>query len=402
MSIRDFCNQMSDELVALRRDLHQIPEVGLDLPQTQQRVQAALSGLPLEITLGKKLSSIVGVLRGTAPGHGERPVVLLRGDMDALPVIEKSGEPFAATNGNMHACGHDLHMALLVGAAKALCAARDRLAGDVIFQFQPGEEGVDGCRYMLEEGLLDVAGRRPDAAWAIHVWAALDPRGTFSTKPGAVMASSDVIQVRVVGRGGHGSAPHQAADPVPALAEMITATHAMVTRKFNIFDPVVVSVGRVQAGTIANVIPEDGFFDATFRTFSDEARTRLLALWPELLEGIARAHGVAVEYEVVEQYPVTVNDAVAADQVAEVVGELFGSDRHTRWTAPLAAAEDFSRILQAAPGCFIGLSACMPELDPATAPMNHSAYCRFDDSVLADGAALLAELAQRRLAPQSQ
>ena len=342
------------------------------------------------------------MLRGTAPGGGERPVVLLRGDMDALPVKELSGEPFASTNGNMHACGHDLHMSLLVGAVKALVAHRDELAGDVIFQFQPGEESVNGCLHMLNEGLLDVAGRRPEAAWAIHVWAGLDPLGTFSTKPGPVMASTDEIKVRVIGRGGHGSAPHLAADPVPAMAEMITATHAMVTRRFSIFDPVVVSVGRVQAGTAANVLPEEAFFDATMRTFSDASRTRLKQLWPELLEGIARAHGVGVEIEVVEQYPVTVNDDDAADHVADVVQELFGEHRHVRWSEPLAAAEDFSRILETAPGCFIGLSACLPELDPATAPMNHSAYCRFDDSVVADGAALLAELAHRHLAPAAQ
>ena len=402
VSIREYCRQLNTDLVALRRELHQIPEVGLQLPLTQARSLKALEGLPLEITLGRSLSSIVAVLRGTAPGGGERPVVLLRGDMDALPVEELSGEPFASTNGNMHACGHDLHMSLLVGAVKALVAHRDELAGDVIFQFQPGEESVNGCLHMLNEGLLDVAGRRPEAAWAIHVWAGLDPLGTFSTKPGPVMASTDEIKVRVVGRGGHGSAPHLAADPVPAMAEMITATHAMVTRRFSIFDPVVVSVGRVQAGTAANVLPEEAFFDATMRTFSDASRTRLKQLWPELLEGIARAHGVGVEIEVVEQYPVTVNDDAAADHVADVVQELFGEHRHVRWSEPLAAAEDFSRILETAPGCFIGLSACLPELDPATAPMNHSAYCRFDDSVVADGAALLAELAHRHLAPAAQ
>ena len=183
---------------------------------------------------------------------------------------------------------------------------------------------------------------------------------------------------------------------------MITATHAMVTRRFSIFDPVVVSVGRVQAGTAANVIPEDAFFDATMRTFSEASRSRLMQLWPELLEGIARVHGVSVEIEVVEQYPVTVNDDAAADHVAEVVAEVFGEDRHARWSNPLAAAEDFSRILEVTPGCFIGLSACLPELDPATAPMNHSAYCRFDDSVIADGSALLAELAHRRLTLSAQ
>jgi len=267
VSIREYCNQLNTELVALRRELHQIPEVGLHLPLTQARILKALEGLPLEITLGRSLSSVVAVLRGTAPGGGGRPVVLLRGDMDALPVKELSGEPFASTNGNMHACGHDLHMSLLVGAVKALVAHRDELAGDVIFQFQPGEESVNGCLHMLNEGLLDVAGRRPEAAWAIHVWAGLDPLGTFSTKPGPVMASTDEIKVRVIGRGGHGSAPHLAADPVPAMAEMITATHAMVTRRFSVFDPVVVSVGRVQAGTAANVIPEEAFFDATMRTF---------------------------------------------------------------------------------------------------------------------------------------
>ena len=399
MSIRDFLADIEEELIALRRDLHRIPEVGLQLPRTQARILAALEGLPLEITLGRKVSSVVAVLRGTAPGDGERPVVLLRGDMDALPVRELSGEPFAATNGNMHACGHDLHMALLVGAVRALCEHRDRLAGDVIFQFQPGEEGVDGCRYMLEEGLLDVAGRRPVAAWAIHVWSAMDPCGVFSTKPGTVMASSDEFRVKVLGRGGHGSAPQRAADPVAPMAAMISATHDVVTRRFDVFDPVVVTVGRVAAGTAHNVIPEHAEFDGTFRAFSDEARARVADLLPRLFHGIAAAHGVEVDYERVEQYPVTVNDDAETENVARVVADLFGADRHVRWEHPLSAAEDFSRILQAAPGCFIGLSACPPDLDPATAPMNHSAHARFDDRVVADGAALLAELAARRIAP---
>ncbi|MDO5083022.1 amidohydrolase [Arachnia propionica] len=402
MSIRDYIAGIEDELVTLRRDLHRIPEVGLHLPDTQARVLAALAGLPLEITLGRQVSSIVAVLRGTAPGDGERPVVLLRGDMDALPVAELTQEPFASTNGNMHACGHDLHMALLVGAVRALCAHRDQLAGDVIFQFQPGEEGVDGCRYMLEEGLLDAAGRRPDAAWAIHVWSAMDPCGVFSTKLGTVMASSDEFRVKVLGRGGHGSAPHRAADPVAPMAQMITATHELVTRRFDIFDPVVVTVGHVRAGTAHNVIPEYAEFHGTFRAFSDEARNRVAELLPALFTGIAEAHGVDVTFERVEQYPVTVNDEAATREVAAVVAELFGEQRHVRWEHPLSAAEDFSRILQAAPGSFIGLSACPPELDPASAPMNHSAHARFDDRVVADGATLLAELAARRLAPVAE
>lgn len=398
MTTKDFLQSIDGELVALRRDLHQIPEVGLQLPLTQARILEALDGLPLEITLGESVSSVVGVLRGGRPTDGERDVVLLRGDMDGLPVEELTGLEYASTNGNMHACGHDLHMSLLVGAARALCEIREELAGDVIFMFQPGEEGHDGCRYMLEEGLLDIAGTRPKVAYAIHVWASLDPLGTFSTKPGPIMASSDVARVKVVGRGGHGSAPHLAKDPVPALAEMVTATHSLVTRGFDIFDPVVVTVGRLSAGTVANVIPEEGSFDATLRTFSDDAHTKLLDELPRMVDGIAAAHGVTAHYDLVQQYPVTVNDAPCADLVADTATELFGEDRHSRWHAPLAGAEDFSRILEEMPGCFIGLSACPEHLDPATAPFNHSAYALFDDSVVADGALLLSELTLRALA----
>ncbi|GAB3815563.1 M20 family metallopeptidase [Tessaracoccus terricola] len=397
MSILDFTRSIDAELVALRRELHQIPEVGLQLPQTQARILEALEGLPLEITLGKTVTSVVAVLRGAIPTDGKRPVVLLRGDMDALPVEEATGLDFASTNGAMHACGHDLHMSILVGAVRALCEVQDQLAGDVIFMFQPGEEGVDGCRYMLEEGLLDVAGSRPDHAYAIHVWSATEPYGTFSTKPGTVMASSDVARVRVVGSGTHGSTPHLGKDPVPALAEMVTATHAMVTREFSIHDPVVVTTGLLQAGTIANVIPEDGRLEATLRTFSDEAHTKLLERIPQLFEGIAQAHGVKAEYSLLEQYPVTVNDPAEADHVAATITEMFGAERHNRWDKPLAGAEDFSRILQEAPGCFIGLAATPPDADPATAPFNHSAYANFDDGVVADGAALLAQLAFGRL-----
>ena len=397
VSTQDFLASIDGELVALRRDLHQIPEVGLNLPQTQARIIEALDGLPLEITLGKTVSSVVGVLRGGRETDGERDVVLLRGDMDALPVEELTGEDYASTNGNMHACGHDLHMSLLVGAARALCQVKDQLAGDVIFMFQPGEEGVDGCKYMLEEGLLDIAGPRPKAAYAIHVWSSLDPLGTFSTKPGPIMASSDVARVKVVGRGGHGSAPHLAKDPVPALAEMVTGTHSLVTRGFDVFDPVVVTVGLLQAGTIANVIPEEGRLEATMRTFSDAAHTKLLDAMPKMVEGIASAHGVTAHYDLLRQYPVTVNNAEHADLAADAAVDLFGEERHRRWEAPLAGAEDFSRILEEVPGCFIGLSACPADLDPKTAPFNHSAYARFDDSVVADGALLLAELTKRQL-----
>lgn len=209
MDMVDEAALILDELVALRRQIHRHPEVGLHLPRTQAAVLESLDGLPLEITTGRELSSVVAVLRGGAPrddGTARRPVVLLRGDMDALPVSEDSGEEFASTTGTMHACGHDLHVAGLVGAARLLSAHRNELPGDVIFMFQPGEEGPGGARPMIEEGVLEAAGGPVDAAFGIHVSGLYD-RGVFLSKAGPAWAGSNVLQVTVHGRGGHASSP---------------------------------------------------------------------------------------------------------------------------------------------------------------------------------------------------
>ncbi|GAB48573.1 M20 metallopeptidase family protein [Mobilicoccus pelagius] len=386
------------ELVDLRRTLHRDPEVGLHLPRTQKTLLDALEGLPLEITTGGSLTSITALLRGGRRGEGDVPAVLLRADMDGLPVREETGVEYASTTGTMHACGHDLHMTMLVGAVRDLCERREDLPGDVVFMFQPGEEGHDGAGHMIREGVLEASGRRVDAAYAVHVWSALEPGGTFATKPGAMMAASHRLQVKVVGQGGHGSTPHRGKDPVPALAEMVTALQVLVTRRFDVFDPVVITVGSLHAGTTCNVIPEFGEFDATVRSFSHEAEERLFDLVPQVLRGVADSHGVEVEIDFERQYPVTVNDDAETHFVAEVVEDLFGPERHSRWRNPLGGAEDFSRVLEEVPGAFIGLSAVPEGGNPATAPFNHSAYATFDDSVLDDGVRLFVELATRRLA----
>lgn len=389
----DFLQSIESDLIELRRELHANPETGLDLPWTQQRLLRELEGLPLEVTLGKQTSSITAVLRGGARRDDPR-VVLLRGDMDGLPITEETGIPFASKNGNMHACGHDLHMSILVGAVRALCERQSELAGDVIFMFQPGEEGMDGASYMIEEGVLDAAGKRPDAAYAIHVWAAGDEApGTFITKLGPIMAATETAQVKVIGRGGHGSAPHNAADPVPAMAEMILGTQTIVGRQFSIFDPVVITVGRVAAGTASNIIPGHAEFDATIRTFSEENRLKIRDVFKRLVEGVAAAHGLEAEFEIVQSYPVTINHEAETREVTQTVKRLFGENRHVRWTDPLAGGEDFSRVLLAVPGSFIGLNACVPGIDPATAPANHSTLAQFDDKWIADGARLLTQLA---------
>lgn len=385
------------ELVELRRKFHQIPEVGLDLPETQALILASLEGLPLEITLGESLSSVVAVLRGTKPADGTRQVILLRADMDALPVAEATGLDYASRNGAMHACGHDLHMTILIGAARELCARQQELAGDVVFMFQPGEEVLGGAEYMLREGVLDAAGRKPDAAYALHVWAGMEPYGTFTTKPGTTMASHDFVQVRYVGQGGHGSAPQKANDPVPALAELITASHAMVTRQFDVFDPVVLTIGTISAGASANVIPESAQLEASIRAFSPASRQKVLERFSRLARGIGDAHGLTTEITNPQSYPVTVNDAAETDYVADTIARVLGPNRHVRWEQSLTSSEDFSHVLQTVPGCFFGLSACPKELDPATAAFNHSAFAQFDDGVLEDGVRVFTELVMGKL-----
>jgi hippurate hydrolase len=397
---------LQDDLIRLRHDLHRQPEIGLELPRTQERVLQAMDGLPFEITLGKETTSVTAVLRGgtgsAVNGKGkQRPAVLLRADMDGLPIQEKTGVDYMSrTDGAMHACGHDLHTSMLAGAATLLAEKRHQLAGDVVLMFQPGEEGFDGASYMLREGVLDAAGTRVQAAYGMHVFSSLEPHGTFCTKPGVMLSASDGLEVTILGAGGHGSAPHAAKDPVTVAAEMVTALQ-VVTRQFNMFDPVVLSVGVLHAGTKRNVIPESARIEATVRTFSEASRLKMMEAVPRLLKGIAAAHGVEVHVDYQQEYPLTITDEDETHTAEKVISTLFGESRLSRWATPLSGSEDFSRVLAEVPGTFVGLSAVAPGGDPATSPFNHSPYATFDDGVLADGAALYAQLAISRLATLS-
>ena len=397
MAVIDDAAAIAGDIARLRHAIHAEPEVGLDLPLTQQKIISALDGLPLEVTTGTALSSVTAVLRGTANSGG--PVVLLRADMDALPVTERTGVNYASTiDGAMHACGHDLHSAMLAGAARLLSDSRADLAGSVVFMFQPGEEGYAGAKYMIDEGVLDAAGERPAAAYALHVASAELPTGVFSTRPGPMMAAAEVLDVTVHGHGGHASQPHHARDPIPAACEIVLALQLLVTRKFDIFDPVVITVGSFHAGTTDNVIPDSAHFVATVRSFSPSARERVRNAALRLVRDVAAAHGLTVSAEFTNSYPVTVNDQAEAQFAAQVVAEVVGEGRYVGQANPMAGAEDFSYVLERVPGAFVMLGACPPGADPATAPFNHSADAVFDDAVLADGAAVYAELALRRLA----
>jgi amidohydrolase len=398
-SLRDDAHGLADKITGLRHAIHREPEIGLELPKTQQKVLAALDGLPLEVSRGQALSSVTAVLRGGRPGK----TVLLRGDMDALPVTERSGVPYASeVSGVMHACGHDTHVAMLAGAARLLSARQAELAGNVIFMFQPGEEGCGGARLMIEEGVLDAAGERPAAAFALHVASAELPGGVLSSRAGPVLAASDALEVTVRGRGGHGSQPFRAADPIPATCEIVTALQTMVTRRFDVFDPVVITVGSLHAGTAKNVIPDDARFSATVRTLSAGNRAIVREAAVSLIHKIAEAHGLSAGAEFVEGYPVTVNNPAQVAVAEQVIAATLGADRYVSQQNPDPGSEDFSFVLERVPGAFISLGACPETVDPDSAPANHSAEAVFDDAVLADGAAVYAALALRTLGSASR
>jgi hippurate hydrolase len=385
----------ADRTVDLRRRLHRQPEIGLHLPATQATVLAAFADLPIEVTTGTSTSSVVGVLRGARPG----PTYLLRGDMDALPVHEDTGLAFASeVPGVMHACGHDTHVAMLLGAARLLAERRDALAGQVVFMVQPGEEGYHGARFMLDEGLLDVVPEAPvSGAFALHV-STMWRSGTINVRPGPMMAAADQFTITVHGRGGHASTPHLAADPVPVAAEIILALQSMVTRRADVFDPAVVTVGHLEAGTTDNVIPETALVHGTIRTLSAERRADIVASVRRVAEHVAAAHDLRGEFVRVEGYPVTVNDAGVAAQVTTTAAALLGEQASAVMPVPLMGAEDFSYVLERVPGALAFLGACPPELDPATAPGNHSNLVRFDEDALPNGVAMYAQMAMQALA----
>ncbi|GAA2511896.1 M20 family metallopeptidase [Kocuria salsicia] len=391
MSFLEDAQLLQPELVELRRRLHAHPELGNDLPWTQRQVLEALDGCDLEITLGRSLSSVVAVLRGGRPG----PAVLLRGDMDGLPIEEQTGLDFASTNGAMHACGHDLHTAGLVGAARLLSARREELPGSVVFMFQPGEESPGGAAPMIEEGVLNAAGERPVAAYGIHV--SPGEPGVFTYRPGTLMAGANHLSVTFHGRGGHGSQPWTSKDPVTALCEFGTALQTMVTRRFSVFDPVVVTMTQLWAGEAMNVIPDSARTAGSVRTLSRETTERFPHLVRELADGIAASYGLRAQVDWNEFYPATINDPQEARFTGETLTRLFGAEHVQVMENPRMGSEDFSFVLREVPGCFVFLQCSPADVDLATAPWNHSPHVRYDDAVLGAQAAALAELAWGRL-----
>ncbi|PPK65891.1 M20 family metallopeptidase [Actinokineospora auranticolor] len=385
----DAAHALQPKTVALRRQLHTHPELGLDLPRTQAAVVAALQGTGLRLHTGKNVSSVVGVLEGERPG----PTVLLRGDMDALPLQEDTGLAYASeVDGAMHSCGHDTHVAMLASAARLLSERRADLAGQVVFMFQPGEEGFYGARYMIEEGVLEAAGRPVERALALHI-TSKETSGMLRCRPGPMMASANSFTVIVTGKGGHASNPSDAIDPVPAAAAMVGALQTLVTRRISVFEPTVVTIAKIAAGTTSNIIPETAELQGTLRTLSEAARATMLAEIPKVCTQIGAAHGCTVEFTVDAGYPVTINDDAVAAQLQEIAAAAVGPNHVGLMPNPLMGAEDFSYVLQRVPGAMAFLGACPPGVDPAEAAPNHSNRVHFDEAALPYGVATYAAFA---------
>lgn len=378
---------LAPDLTAWRRDLHAHPELGYAEHRTAARVAALLGEFGLDaVETGVGRTGVVGVLHG-ARGPGG-PAILLRADMDALPMTEATGATHASTTpGVMHACGHDGHTAMLLGAARHLAQTR-AFDGTIVFCFQPAEEGGAGARAMIEDGLLDR--HRPRAVYGLHNWPGL-PVGHFAVSPGPILAAADEFTITVTGRGGHAAAPHLTRDPIVAAAQIVLALQTIVARVVDPLAAAVVSITQFHAGTTNNVIPGTAVLSGTTRSFSPQVQAVIDAEIDRMAAQTAAAHGVEARVERSPvAYPPTLNDAAQAEFVARVMTRQFGADRVVLGHAPSLAAEDFSFLANAVPGCFVLIG------NGASAPLHHPAY-DFDDAVAPIGVAYWAALAQAAL-----
>jgi amidohydrolase len=375
----------ADSLVAWRRALHALPELGFEEHETARFLAARLKELDLETTSGVAKTGMVAVLRGRRP---TRPTVLLRADMDGLPIDEVAGRTYGSrVPGRMHACGHDGHMAMLLGAAALIAEERDRLERDVIFCFQPGEEGFGGAEAMIREGIL--AHHGVAEAYGLHLWSQF-PVGTIQLRPGPTMAAQDEFTATLTGRGGHGALPHKAIDPIVAASHAIVTLQSVVARAIDPIQPAVLTIGSLHAGSAPNVIPDAATMRGTLRSFEPSVRETLRRRVREVFEGIATASECTLEYTLHEGYPAVVNDPDAVARVRRHAAAVVGESNVIE-PDPMAAAEDFAYFLERVPGAFAFIGAGN-EAKGITAP-HHSPRFDIDEAALPIGAELLARIA---------
>ena len=378
------------ELMAVRRDLHANPELGFEEVRTSGIVAGALTALGVEVHRGIGKTGVVGVIKGQRTDSGK--MIGLRADMDALPMSEDSTAQYCSkVPGMMHACGHDGHTTILLGAAKYLMQNRN-FNGTAVLIFQPAEEGLGGAKAMVEDGLFE---RFPcDAIYALHNWPAL-PAGVIGINPGPMMAASDKFEITIQGHGGHGAHPYQTIDPIVVAANMVTALHTIVSRNVHPLEAAVLSFGHIHAGSAsaASVIPGQAKLVGTVRTFSDEVQKVVETRMRALIASISEGYGAKAEFNYMRNYPATINTSACAHFVADVATDLFGAERVVRDLTPSMGSEDFSFMLKKVPGAYFRLGQGGAE----DGRFLHNPKFDFNDDVIPVGSATFAALVERSM-----
>lgn len=379
-----------DELVAVRRDIHANPELGFQETRTSALVARMLRALGYEVHTGIGRTGVVGVLEGKANDSGLS--IGLRADMDALPIHEAAEHTYRSTRaGVMHACGHDGHTAILLGAARYLAETR-RFNGRVVLIFQPAEEGLGGAQAMLDDGLFERF--HCDAIYALHNWPGLPP-GVIGVNPGPMMAAADQFSIRIHGKGGHGAHPYQTNDPVVIAAQLITSLQTIVSRNVPAPDAAVLTVAAVEAGRLnaMNVIPHEARMVGTVRTFSPVVQEQVVTRMQEVIDGIGVAFKARIELDYTRLFPATINTPHHAELVVDAATELFGSDNVVANLVPSMGSEDFSFMLQQRPGAYFRLGQGGAE----SGCVLHNAAFDFNDAVIPQGCAMFARLVERSM-----
>lgn len=372
------------DIVALRRDFHEHPEVGYEEVRTAGIVAARLRDLGLEeIREGLGVTGVTAILRG---GAGDGPTVLVRADMDALPVMEANDwEWKSSIPGKMHACGHDAHTATALTVARLLVAEKENLAGTVVFMFQPAEEGLGGAGRMIEDGLFDT--HKPDYSFALHVWSEVEA-GQVAISNGPVMASADFFTARITGKGGHGAMPHQAIDPVVVASQVVLALQTVVSRNVNPVHPGVVTVGKVWAGSAFNIIPNEANLEGTVRAFDETVRATLERRCREIVTELPPVFGARGDFIYTKGYPATVNTPEQADIVRRAAARVVGEENVVPFE-PTMGAEDMALVLQRAPGCYFFVGGRNAAID-AVYPHHHPRF-NVDERCLTIGVRTMVE-----------
>jgi amidohydrolase len=375
--------EIVDEVVATRRDLHVHPELGFEEHRTSALVAERLGELGFEVHTGIGQTGVVGVLRGMRPGK----TVMLRADMDALPIDEENDVPYrSGTPVHMHACGHDGHVAMLLGAARVVATRRDEVAGTVCFLFQPAEEGKGGAKAMVADGVLERFGI--ERAYGLHL-ASSHPVGQVGLRAGPFYASSDSIEITIEGKGGHGAAPHLSIDPVYVASQFVVAVQQVVSRQVDPIEPAVVTIGAINGGTTHNVIPSRVRLLGTVRAFDADVRARMSERIERVLRGVCESSGATYDFTYLWRYPVTSNDAEQTRYTRALAERVVGTERVAE-VPKLMGAEDFSFFAERVPACFFTIGS---NGGPNSAFPHHHARFDIDETALETGVRMMIALA---------